>query len=403
MPDPKNEKKNDRQPNRQPPPPRPRPTGEPARSAAKPQAQPAAKPAFPAGGAAAAPRAPAPVATPAAPKPAAPATQAPPAAPKPGGAVQPPAATGTQAPLAPSAAPAATPQPQGQPPEKKAPPAPAKRAERRKAKKTDGDQLRLKKEEQARRTHRRNRQLIGVAISILVVVGAVSIVLSGIGMARQVFDSTGEIDEYQNRFKAFVWFYVQPFESITQVDENTFKQAIIWSIFDDQMADLARNDIGEALVPASEVDRYGARVFGPDFRFSTHETFRDQVQQLQYNFDAEARMYAVPNTGLNPDYLPTVVDVVREAGGVRRVVVGYVSTRGNENQVLATPDYDHPAMYMDYLLQRDGSDYYLYAIRQNTTYAAEIASEPASPPASPAAPSVPESLSPPGAEVSSDD
>lgn len=248
--------------------------------------------------------------------------------------------------------------------------APEKRVEKRKPK-PDSEQVRLKKEEQARRSRRRNRQIIGVAVTILVIVGAVSIVMNGITMARNVFDSSGEIEEYENRFKAFVWFDVLPFESVTQVDENSLKQVVIWSIFDDQSEQLERNDYGEAQVPASEVDRYGADLFGPDFRFSAHDSFEDLVFDLEYTYDPETLMYSVPSTGLNPNYLPTVVEVIREPGGVRRVIMGYVSTRTSDNQVVQTPDYDHPARYMDYMLRRDGSNYYLFAIQKNETYVPE--------------------------------
>lgn len=257
-----------------------------------------------------------------------------------------------------------------QPPAKAPPP---QKPEKRKSK-AESEQLRLKKEEQARRSRRRNRQFIGLAVAILVVVGAVSIVMNGINMARNLFDDSGEMDEYQNRFKAFVWFDMLPFDSVSQVDENSIKQVVIWSIFDDQGDTLTRNEKGEAMVPASEVDLYGAEIFGPDFRFSGHSEFYDPVFDLKYEFDPETQMYAVPSTSLNNNYLPRVMEVVREPGGVRRVVMGYVSAINSDNQVMAVPDYDHPVRYMDYLLRRDGSGYYLYAIQNNTTYAAAASS-----------------------------
>jgi hypothetical protein len=48
--------------------------------------------------------------------------------------------------------------------------------------------------------------------------------------------------------------------------------------------------------------------------------------------------------------------------------------------MIATPDYSHPARYMDFMLRRDGSEYYLYAIQRSATQP-EAASAPASLPA----------------------
>ena len=258
-------------------------------------------------------------------------------------------------------------------PQHAAPPPPvAPKTEKRKHK-HDSEQIRLKKEEQTRRARRRNRQLIGFAVAVLVVVGAVSIVMNGIEMARNMFDNSDEIEMYQNRFKAFVWFDTLPFESISLMDENSLKQVIIWSIFDDQSDQLERNEQDEALVPASEVDRYAGEIFGPDFRFSGHESFEDK--DLKYPYNPDTLTYTVPSTSLNVYFLPKVMEVVREPGGIRRVVMGYVSAINSENQVLATPDFEHPVRYMDYLLRRDGNGYYLYAIQNNDTYALKVASE----------------------------
>lgn len=234
--------------------------------------------------------------------------------------------------------------------------------------KPDSEQMRLKKEEQARRSRRRRRQFIGLAISVLVVVGAFSIIFSGINVVKSMADNSEEFAEYEDRFKGFVWFDVLPFDSVSKVDENTIKQVIIWSILDDQMESLERNEYGEALIPASEVELYAARIFGPDFRFSGHSSFTDPAQQLSYLFDEETQRYTAPSTSLNYNYLPTVVDIVRESGGVRRVVMGYVSAISSDNKVVATPDFEHPVRYMDFMLRRDGNSYYLFAIQPNTTH-----------------------------------
>ncbi|MGD9560567.1 MAG: hypothetical protein AB7V55_08190 [Oscillospiraceae bacterium] len=247
--------------------------------------------------------------------------------------------------------------------------------------KKDNAQAKQKKEEQARAQRRRSRQLLGFAISVLVVVGAVSIIMNGISLIGNLMQNDDEIEEYRSRFESMVWFDLLPFDSVTQVDENSLKQIAIWGVMSQLGDTIGRSEYGEPLVPAADVDRFGVRLFGPDFRFSGHSSFSDVGLDLRYQYDEATQTYIAPSTGLMPYYLPSVVEIKREAGGVRRVVMGYVSTRTSDDRMVNTPDFDHPAKYMDYMLRRDGGEYYLYALQRNTTHIPETATEAASAPA----------------------
>ncbi len=249
--------------------------------------------------------------------------------------------------------------------------------------KQDPEAARLKKEERARASRRRNRQLIGFALTILIVVGAVSIVMAGINLVNSWMDVSDEKDDYQSLFEPLVWFDILPFNSVSTVDENLVKQVAIWGVWNQYRKDgeeIPRNGYGEALISAEAVDHYGIDLFGPNFRFSGHATFTDAMQGLRYMFDEENRQYVMPNTSLNMEFYATVVEIVQEAGGVRRVVVGYVNARGDNDQMMAQPDFNNPSRYMDYMLRRDGSGYYLYAIQQNTTHVPAQQTLPASQP-----------------------
>ncbi len=241
--------------------------------------------------------------------------------------------------------------------------------------KQDPEAARLKKEERARASRRRSRQLIGFALTVLIVVGAVSIVMAGINLVNSWMDVSDEKDDYQTLFEPLVWFDIVPFNSVSTLEENAVKQVAIWGVWNQYRKndeEIARNSYGEALVSADEVNRYGVDLFGPNFRFSGHATFTDTIQGLRYTFDEENQQYVMPNTGLNMEFYATIVDIVQEGGGVRRVVVGYVNARGDNNQMMAQPDFNNPTRYMDYMLRRDGSGYYLYAIQPNTTHVPQV-------------------------------
>lgn len=237
----------------------------------------------------------------------------------------------------------------------------------------DPEQIHLRKEENARRTRRRTRQLIGLALGILIIVGAVSIISNIVGVVQDMLDNTSEYDEYTQRVTPLVWFDLLPFDSLETADPNALRQVAIWGVMNQLGNDIERNEHGEPLVPASEVDRYAASLFGPGYHLE-HTSFEDHVENLSYKYDPATQMYTAPSTGLTPLYLASVTDIQQEPGGVRRVTVGYVNTRGTNNEIVATPDLEHPAKYMDYYFQRDGSNYYLYAIQTNTEYGGEVVS-----------------------------
>lgn len=263
-----------------------------------------------------------------------------------------------------------------------------------------------RQEEKNRRTRRRTRQFLGLAVAILVVVGAVSIIRSGIDLAGSLVNDVSEYEEYNVRIAPFVWFDVLPFKELDAANQTAVKQAVIWGVMNQLGNDnIGRNERGEPQIPAIEIDRYSAALFGPDYKFE-HASFSDPVEGMEYVYDPATEIYTVPATGLTPYYYPSVVEFVRESGGVRKVVVGYVSAIGSNDELIATPDYDHPYKYMDYYFYRDGNEYYLYAILQNDSYEPPVIADSSSLPASSALPSsslLPDSSSlPPGSSSASE-
>lgn len=255
-----------------------------------------------------------------------------------------------------------------------APSSAAKKAEEpkdtapRKAPQKDPEAARRKKEEAARKSRRRSRQWIGFALAVLILVGAFSIVLSGVNLVRSLMDNTAEKDKYATLLRPFVWFDTLPFEQPLQLGEDTLKQVIIWSVMYQMGTEVPRDAEENAVISTLDIDQYATGLFGPDFRFSSHASFEDRTQGIFYRYDETANAYIVPGTGLEPNYDSVIVDIVQEDNGVRRVIVGYVSLRANDGAIVPTTDYDNPVRYMDYMFQRDGNSYYLFALRINSTY-----------------------------------
>ncbi len=231
----------------------------------------------------------------------------------------------------------------------------------------DRDSLKRSRDEKARRSRRRLRQVIGAALSILIVVGAISIVQLTVELLQNNEIDTSEAEHYEQLLMPMVWFDQLPFESLAQTDPNAIKQELIWGVLNDLDEEVEYDDLGRPLVPAVEMDQYAAELFGPEYKLE-HESFEDPVQQLSYEYDPQTNMYAATATGLNTQYVGAVEDVEELSGGILRVTMAYVSNFGSNNELITTPDFDNPSKYMDYFFRRDGSEYYLYALRPNTTY-----------------------------------
>lgn len=241
-------------------------------------------------------------------------------------------------------------------------------AERKQRTQAETEQVKVRKEEQARRSRRRGRQWLGVAVSILILVGIFTIVRSGIDMVTNLTDNTAEKTLYEERIQFVVWLNLPAFDDISQVDQNQIRQICIWGAIRQVGYDGLEKDENESVIlPALEVERYAAELFGPNFTFTEHATFTDVLQGLTYEYLPERDVFLVPPTSLDPSYVPTVKSITNEAGGVRRVLVGYAPTRSGDGTPLLNPDTEHPARYYDYMFQRDGNDYYLYAIKDPNT------------------------------------
>ncbi len=252
--------------------------------------------------------------------------------------------------------------------------------EKKSTKKTEQDResIRRLREEKARNTRRRLRQIMGFALSILMVVGAVSIVQWTVEMVQSSNEvDVSEVEYYEQLLMPMVWFDQLPFESLAQADPNALKQEIVWAVLNELDEEIEYNELGQPLVPATEMDSYAAELFGAQYKLE-HESFEDPVLQLSYDYDPQTNMYAATATGLNTQYVGVVEEIEELSGGILRVTMGYVSNFGSNNELIASPDFDNPSKYMDYFFRRDGSEYYLYALRPNTTFEPEQASSVAS-------------------------
>ena len=238
-------------------------------------------------------------------------------------------------------------------------------------------------EEHARLQRRRGRQALGLLITILVLVGFVTVLRAGVGLVANLFDDTAQKQEYEDKLEGLVLFDPMPFDGIENIDDLTLREAAVWGCiyniqetqggFDNYNTD---PDTEQLLLPSVEVDAYLARLVGPSFKL-THRSF--EMEDMTIEFDESSQCYKIPVTG-TVGYYRAVVTRLFKRGGKLHVTVGYIPTTSTDDSIINSSS-DTPTKYMDYLFERQSGSWYLTGLTESetkpdSTASTEAASQP---------------------------
>ena len=224
-------------------------------------------------------------------------------------------------------------------------------------------------EEHARLQRRRGRQALGLLITILVLVGFVTVLRAGVGLVANLFDDTAQKQEYEDKLEGLVLFDPMPFDGIENIDDLTLREAAVWGCiyniqetqggFDNYNTD---PDTEQLLLPSVEVDAYLARLVGPSFKL-THRSF--EMEDMTIEFDESSQCYKIPVTGTVGYYRAVVTKLFKRSGQLH-VTVGYIPTSSTDDSII-NQSSDTPTKYMDYLFQRQSGSWYLTGLTESET------------------------------------
>ena len=238
-------------------------------------------------------------------------------------------------------------------------------------------------EEHARLQRRRGRQALGLLITILVLVGFVTVLRAGVGLVAGLFDDTAQKQEYEDKLEGLVLFDPMPFDGIENIDDLTLREAAVWGCiyniqetqggFDNYNTD---PDTEQLLLPLVEVDAYLARLVGPSFKL-THRSF--EMEDMTIEFDESSQCYKIPVTGTVGYYRAVVTKLFKRSGQLH-VTVGYIPTSSTDDSII-NQSSDTPTKYMDYLFERQSGSWYLTGLTESetkpdSTASTEAASQP---------------------------
>ena len=234
-------------------------------------------------------------------------------------------------------------------------------------------------EEHARIKRRRWRQTLGLLITVLVLIGFITVLRAGVGLVANLFDDTAQKQEYEDKLEGLVLFDPVPFEGIENIDDLTLREAAVWgcvySIQETQGGFENYNtdpETEQLLLPSVEVDAYLAKLLGPGFKL-THRSF--DMEDMTVEFDETTQCYKIPITGTVGYYRATVVKLFKRSGKLH-VTVGYIPTASADDSII-NPSSDTPTKYMDYLFERQSGSWYLTGLTESETKAESTESTPA--------------------------
>lgn len=224
------------------------------------------------------------------------------------------------------------------------------------------------KEDHLRNHRRRMRQALGLLLTVLMIVGAVTILRAGVGLVAQLFDDTEAKLEYEDKLEGLVMFDPLPFDGIENINDLTLREAAVWgcvySIQETQGSfDAYTHDpeTEQLLLPSVEVDAYLAKLVGPNFKL-THQTF--EMEDMTVEYDEALQCYRIPVTGGVGSYRATVTQLFKQNGKLH-VTVGYIPLANSEDLTVNTSDV--PTKYMDYIFERFSGSWYLTGLTESST------------------------------------
>ncbi len=223
--------------------------------------------------------------------------------------------------------------------------------------------------EHERSRRRRTRQLLGVVLCLLILVGVINVVGAAVHGVASLFDKTDEKLEYEQRLQSLVMMDPLPFASLDQMDVKQLREYSIWAAVANAQRspgglDAYRRDPESdgVLLPALEVDAALVALLGPNYNDLLSQPITNTSFQtdLYYEYREEEKAYVVPVTAQMGFYRAQVTDLDKKDGRLR-VTVGYIPT------ALLLGDYNptvnpEPSKYMDYVFDKVDKVYYLRAL-----------------------------------------
>ena len=211
------------------------------------------------------------------------------------------------------------------------------------------------------RGKRRRRKAFGFIFTCFALIGAATIVyLCASFIHQRFFDDTAQRQDYQSLIAPLVAMDPTAFSSIDEANQDMLLEAAIWAALTyEDTTKYERNEYEEIILPTIDVERYLSQMYGPSFKVE-HHSFYDL--DIEFVYDAARLAYIIPITSQSGSYSP-LVEEISTSGGTRILRVAYMEGSNSAADVVRDPNAQTVAKRMEYVLLKNGRDYYIYGVR----------------------------------------
>lgn len=205
---------------------------------------------------------------------------------------------------------------------------------------------------------------LGLLIAVLALVGAVTVIVAGVGAVKNAVQKSRNFEEYNKLLTPVVMSDPDAFDDITNANPEQLIDIAIWSILKSDLAP-DRYEYGEGgmIIPEADVTASFETLFGTEIR-PTHGTV--EGYGYEFTYDASKQTYTIPLTGVVPTYTPRVVDLDKTNNSIV-LTVAYLGgdqwAQDSEGNMVAP----EPDKYMKVTLREKDGSYYISALQNTAT------------------------------------
>lgn len=213
-----------------------------------------------------------------------------------------------------------------------------------------------------KRTHK-SMAVIGGAVTILALVGALTIIIGLVFGARSVL--SGEKKRNELEWKIYPLLMLDPatFEQPMQLDQTILLKACMWQTVLENRTSYSYDENMMLLVPASDLDVAAKKLFGDGVTLN-HQTLSDGYEFF-YIYDEDNKTYQIPVSTQTAGYTPKIVKSSKTDKNELTLIVGYVPPTSLWNiSEDGSSTEEIPEKYMYYVLEKlKGNNYIISAVR----------------------------------------
>lgn len=205
---------------------------------------------------------------------------------------------------------------------------------------------------------------IGIAVTVLALIGlATVLVLIGTGI-KNLASKNKDYTEYNKLLTPVVLIDPSGFDDITKADMSELIEMSVWAILKSDISPDTYN-IGEGgiIIPEADVAEQFKKLFGTEVT-PVHATV--EGYEYEFTYDADAKTYTIPITGIVPIYTPKVIDKEKSADQII-LTVALIAGEAWQQGADGSMTQPEPDKYLRVTLRVKDGVQFISAIQATTT------------------------------------